>query len=91
LAVKIRIPAPLRPLTEGKAEVEADGTTVAELIRELDRLYPGFAAKVCGPDGSVQRFLNVFVNDEDIRFLAGVDTSLRDGDEVSIIPAIAGG
>ncbi len=91
MAVKVRIPTPLRPVTGGQAEVEGAGETVLELLRELDRRYPGLAGKIFAEDGRVQRFINIFVNDEDIRFLQGIDTPLRDGDEVSIIPAIAGG
>jgi len=89
MAVKVRIPTPLRPVTGGQAEVEGAGETVLELLRELDRRYPGLAGRIFAED--VQRFINIFVNDEDIRFLQGIDTPLRDGDEVSIIPAIAGG
>lgn len=91
MAIKVRIPTPLRPVTGGQAEVEGTGATVLELLQDLDRRYPGLAGRLFGEDGQVQRFINIFVNDEDIRFLEGTGTPLRDGDEVSIIPAIAGG
>lgn len=91
MAVRVRIPTPLRPVTGGQAEVEGQGGTVLELLQDLDRRYPGLAARIFAADGSVQRFINIFVNDEDIRFLEGTDTVLSDRDEVSIIPAIAGG
>lgn len=91
MAVKVRVPTPLRPLTGGAAEVEGTGATVRELIGSLDGRFPGLAGRLLDGDGRVQRFINIFVNEEDIRFLQGLDTALRDGDEVSIIPAIAGG
>jgi molybdopterin synthase sulfur carrier subunit len=91
LAVKVRIPLPLRRLTGGQAEVEVEGRTVAEALQSLDRLFPGVGERVLQGDGSLRRFVNVFVNDEDIRFLQGLDTSLKEGDELSIVPAMAGG
>lgn len=91
MAVKVRIPTPLRPVTGGQAEVEGQGSTVLELLHDLDRRFPGIAARIFAEDGSVQRFINIFVNDEDIRFLDGTSTALSERDEVSIIPAIAGG
>jgi molybdopterin synthase sulfur carrier subunit len=78
-------------LTGGAAEVEAEGKTVRELIEDLERRYAGIKARLCDESGEVRRFVNIFVNDEDIRFLQGLDTELKEGDEVSIIPAIAGG
>jgi len=71
--------------------VEAEGKTVRELIDDLERRYAGMKARLCDENGEVRRFVNIFVNDEDIRFLKGLDTELKEGDEVSIIPAIAGG
>lgn len=91
MAIKVRIPTPLRPVTGGRSEVEGNGATVQEVLRDLDARFPGFAGRIFAEDGSVQRFINVFVNDEDIRFLEGTATRLSDGDELSIIPAIAGG
>lgn len=91
MSIKVRIPTPLRNLTGGEAEVAATGTTVAELITELEKAYPGIRARICDDNGEVRRFINLFVNEEDIRFLEGTGTGLADGDIVSIIPAIAGG
>lgn len=91
MAIKVRIPVPMRSLTGGQAEVTGQGGTVSELLRDLDGRYPGLAAKILEENGKVQRWINIYVNDEDIRFLDGPATKLADGDEVSIIPAIAGG
>ncbi len=87
----VRIPTPLRKLTEGKEEVSAAGATVGEVITNLDGSYPGIKARICDDDGQVKRFVNIFANDEDIRFLDNLDTPVKDNDEVSIVPAIAGG
>lgn len=87
----VRIPTPLRKLTEGKEEVSAAGATVSELISNLDKAYPGLKARICDDTGQVRKFVNIFANDEDIRFLKNLDTPLKDSDEVSIVPAIAGG
>lgn len=91
MAVKVRIPAPLQSLTGGAAEVEVQGKTVREVIDALERNYAGIKARLCDENGELRRFVNVFVNDQDIRFLQGLDTELGENDEVSIIPAIAGG
>ena len=91
MAVKVRIPTPLQRITNGQGEVACEGTTVTELLTNLERRYPGIKARICDETGKLRRFVNVFVNEEDIRFLQGDQTSLKDGDEVSIIPAIAGG
>jgi sulfur-carrier protein len=87
----IRIPTPLRKLTEGKEEVAASGATIAEVLSNLDRLYPGIKARICDDSGAVRKFVNIFANDEDIRFLKNLDTPVKESDEVSIVPAIAGG
>jgi sulfur-carrier protein len=87
----VRIPTPLRKLTDGKEEVSAAGATVGEVLTNLEGNYPGLKARICEDDGSVKRFVNIFANDEDIRFLDNLDTPVKDGDEVSIVPAIAGG
>lgn len=89
--IKVRIPTPLRPLTKGQGEVEAKGTSIADMIASLDTLYPGLKDRLCDDKGELRRFVNIYVNEEDIRFLKGKDTSLKHGDEVSIVPAIAGG
>lgn len=89
--IKVRIPTPLRPLTKGQGEVEAKGANVQEMINHLESAHPGMKDRLCDEKGELRRFVNVYVNEEDIRFLKGKDTVLKDGDEVSIVPAIAGG
>ena len=91
MEVKVRIPSPLRNLTGNEGEVKATGTNVRELISDLESRYPGIQERLCDESGEVRRFVNVFVGEEDIRFLSGLDTPVADGTEVSIIPAIAGG
>jgi molybdopterin synthase sulfur carrier subunit len=87
----VRIPTPLRKLTGGAEEVAATGTNIGELITDLEKRYPGIKERICDEHGAVRRFVNIFVKDEDIRFLQNLETPLKDGDEVSIVPAIAGG
>ena len=89
--IKVRIPTPLRPLTKGQGEVEVTAGTIVDLIERLDTAHPGIKARLCDDSGELRRFVNIYVNEEDIRFLKGKDTSLKAGDEVSIVPAIAGG
>ncbi len=89
--IKVRIPTPLRPMTGGKNEVESAGNTIAEIIDNLGTAHPGIKERLYDEEGEVRRFINIYVNEEDIRFLTGKETPLKDGDEVSIIPAIAGG
>ena len=91
MAVTVRIPTPLQRLTSGQGEVHCDGNSVTELLSDLERRYPGIKERICDETGKLRRFVNVFVNEEDIRFLQGDQTPIKDGDEVSIIPAIAGG
>lgn len=91
MPVKVRVPAPLQKLTNQKSEVEAQGAKVSELIQDLESQFPGIKERICDEQGKLRRFVNVYVNEEDIRFLQGEDTSIKDGDTVSIIPAIAGG
>jgi len=91
MAVTIRIPTQLRPLAGGSATVEVDGATVGEALRALDDAHPGFADRLYDDGGKLRRFVNVFVADEDIRFLDGVDTALASGTTLSIVPAVAGG
>lgn len=90
MAVTVRIPTPLRTLTAGKDEVEAQGSNVGELIEDLEKSYPGIKERLCDDKG-VRRFVNIYANEEDIRFLDNLQTQLKDGDSVSIVPAIAGG
>ena len=89
--VKVRIPTPLRKLTKGLAEVESAGTTVRGLFQDLDVRYAGIQEKVFDAGGEIRRFINVFVNGEDVRGLRGAETEVKAGDEVSVVPAIAGG
>lgn len=91
MPTNIRIPTPLRKLTGEREVVQADGATVGELLLSLDTSFPGLKDRICDDAGNVRRFVNVYLNDEDIRFLAENATPVKDGDEISIVPAIAGG
>jgi sulfur-carrier protein len=91
MAVKVLIPTPLQKLTKDQATVECDGTTIAELLDSLEQNCPGIKERLCDESGKLRRFVNFYLNSEDIRFLDGEATELADGDEVSIVPAIAGG
>ncbi len=91
MAVKVRIPTPLRKITKDLDEVTAEGASVAEIIEDLEKNYPGIKERICEPDGNLRRFVNLYLNDEDIRFMDNLSTSVNDNDELSIIPAIAGG
>jgi molybdopterin synthase sulfur carrier subunit len=88
--VKVRIPTPLQKLTEGKSEVECSAKDIVELVEALEKAYPGMKERLTDA-GKVRRFINIYVNDEDIRFLNKETTILKDGDSISIVPAIAGG
>jgi sulfur-carrier protein len=91
MSVSVRIPTTLRTLTGGQPEVSLDGSNVRDVLANLDSAHPGFAGRLLDDDGNLRRFVNVFVEDDDIRFLEGLDTPVPDGTEVSIIPAVAGG
>ena len=91
MAVLVRIPTPLRSLTRGAAEVQADASNVHDLIDVLESQYPGLLDRLVENGGELRRFINIYINQEDIRFLQGASTTLKQGDEVSIVPAIAGG
>jgi molybdopterin synthase sulfur carrier subunit len=91
MAVNVRIPTPLRKLTQEKETVQAEGATIQEIVEHLERQYPGLKERLCDDQGELRRFVNVYLNDEDIRFAQGRQTPVKDGDEISIIPAIAGG
>ena len=91
MAVEVRIPTILRKHTDGEKAVQAEGDTVRELLGDLDRRYPGIAGQLLNEDGSLHRFVNVYVNDEDVRFLGALDAKLQAGDVVAILPAVAGG
>jgi molybdopterin synthase sulfur carrier subunit len=90
MAVKVRIPTPLQRLTQGKEEVEGTPGTITGLVQDLDKRFPGISERI-SEGGKIRRFVNIYVNEEDIRFLKAEDTVVKDGDEVSIVPAIAGG
>lgn len=91
MSVKVRIPTPLRKLTNNEEVVEIDGATIGAVFAELQSRYPGIQERLLDEKGEVRRFVNVYVNEEDIRFLQNQQTPLKPGDEISIIPAIAGG
>ena len=91
MAKKVRIPTPLRKLTNNEELVEVNAATIGEAITELQKRFPGIQERLVDESGEVRRFVNVYVNEEDIRFLKNKETPLKDGDEISIIPAIAGG
>jgi len=90
MGVKVRIPTPLQRLTQGQEEVEGVPGSIISLVNELDKKYPGLAERI-SENGKIRRFVNIYLNDEDIRFLSSEETVVKDGDEVSIVPAIAGG
>lgn len=90
MAVTIRIPTPLRTLTGGEDQVSAEGGTVGQVIENLEKRHPGIRDRLLDDKG-VRRFVNIYVGDEDIRFLDGLETKLKEGEEISIVPAIAGG
>jgi molybdopterin synthase sulfur carrier subunit len=91
MAVKVRIPAPLRRLTANQSEVEVEASTLSQCLEGLESQFPGMKERLMDQEGQVQQFVNIYVNGEDIRFLQELDTPLKTGDEVSIVPAIAGG
>ena len=91
MSVKVRIPTPLQKLTNDQEEVDIKANSIRELIGSLDKNFPGVKDRICDESGNVRRFVNIFLNDEDIRFLNKEETTLKEGDVVSIIPAIAGG
>jgi sulfur-carrier protein len=90
MAIKVRIPTPLQKLTDNKAEVECSAGNILELVDALEKDYPGMKERL-SDNGKIRRFINIYVNEEDIRFASKEETSLKDGDNVSIVPAIAGG
>ena len=91
MSIMVRVPTPLQKLTKNKAEVEAKGSNIKELIEDLEKNFPGLKERLCDEKGKLRRFINIYVNEEDVRFLQQAETPLKDNDEVSIIPAIAGG
>ncbi len=91
MSVRVRVPTPLRKFTEGSDEVGANGATVSAMLDDLEQNHPGIKERIMDENGKVRRFVNVYVNGDDIRFLKNLDTALKDGDSISIVPAIAGG
>ena len=91
MAVKVRIPTPLQKLTAQQGEVSIEAATIDQMLAALEAKHPGIKERLCDGEGKLRRFVNVYVNEEDIRFLQGQETALKDGDDISIIPAIAGG
>jgi MoaD family protein len=91
MSVTVRVPTQLRSLTGGAGEVTEDGATVGDVLRSLEATHPGFAERLFDEGGALRRFVNVFLADEDIRFLSGLETPVTDGQTVSIVPAVAGG
>ena len=87
----VRIPSPLRRYTNSQSKVQVSGATIQELIDNLDTAYPGVKSKLCDDSGQIKRYVNVFVNGDEIRTLKGADTTVADNDEISIVPAMAGG
>ena len=91
MTVSVKIPTPLRSLTDGLAEISATGQTVQEVISQIGQQYSGIQEKLCDEEGNLRMFVNIYLNDEDIRYLDKLETKLQDGDKLYIIPAIAGG
>jgi len=91
MAIKVRIPTPLMKLTDNQSEVSAEGETISDIINNLENQFNGIKDRICEENGAPSRFINIYINEEDIRFLEGEKTAVIDGDEISIIPAIAGG
>ena len=87
----VRIPTPLRRVTNGQDKVEIDGDTLGQIIEAMDSSYPGFKDRLVDEDGEIRYFVNIYLNGEDVRFLQGMDTTTKTGDELSIVPAVAGG
>jgi molybdopterin synthase sulfur carrier subunit len=91
MPIRVRIPTPLRRFTGGAEEVGAAGATVGAVVTDLDRQFGGIRERLCDEEGRVRRFVNIYLNGDDIRFLSNLETAVKDGDELSIVPAIAGG
>lgn len=91
MPAKVRVPMPMRALTNGAGEVSVTSGSLTSIIAQLEQAYPGMRERLCDEEGELRRFINVFVNGEDARFLDGLETRIKDGDELSIIPAMAGG
>lgn len=91
MSVTVRIPTPLRTLTKGADEVKLEGKSIKDIVENLEANYKGIKERICDNEGQIRRFVNVYLNDEDIRFIDNLKTPVKDGDHISIVPAIAGG
>ena len=91
MSVLVRIPTPLRRMTNGQAKIEMQSSNLGELVEKLDSEYPGFKDRLVDENGDLRYFVNIYLNGEDVRFMEGLETSTSEGDEVSIVPAVAGG
>ena len=91
MSSQVRIPAPLRRLTNGQDKITAEGKTLQEIIDFLEQNFPTIKSRICNEDGEIRNFVNIYVNEEDVRFLNGISSEINDGDEISIVPAVAGG
>ena len=91
MSSQVRIPAPLRRLTNGQDKITAEGKTLQEIIDFLEQNFPTIKSRICNEDGEIRNFVNIYVNDEDVRFLNGISSEIKDGDEIRIVPAVAGG
>ena len=91
MGVTVRIPTPLRRLTDGQDKVSVDGATVGDIVGSLETQFPGIKERLCDESGEIRNFVNVYVNGEDVRFLQGLESQTNSGDEISIVPAVAGG
>jgi molybdopterin synthase sulfur carrier subunit len=91
MPIQVRVPTPLRKYTQGVAEVSAQGANIKAMVEDLEKNFPGIKERICDETGKIRRFVNVYVNGDDIRFLQNLETNLKEGDSISIVPAIAGG
>ena len=91
MSIVVRIPTPLRKMTNGQAKVEVDSAVLGDLVEKLNSEYPGFKDRLVGEEGELRYFVNIYLNGEDVRFMKGLKTATTDGDEISIVPAVAGG
>jgi|TARA_B100000959_G_C14883895_1_gene583757 molybdopterin synthase sulfur carrier subunit len=89
--ISVRIPTPLRRLTNGQDKVALNSTNIKNMVDDLEKHFPGMEKRLCDDEGNLRNFVNVYINGEDVRFLNGIDTALKDGDEISLVPAVAGG
>ena len=91
MSITVRIPTPLRRVTDGQDKVSVEGSSINQIIGSLDSQYPGIKERLCDEQGELRNFVNIYVNGEDVRFLQGIDSATKEGDEISIVPAVAGG